>query len=336
MCTVCGCGIGPDRAATAGADGAAEPAAAAADAHRHPHGHDHGHSHAHDHEHEHGHPHAHDHHHDHHHPHGHAHGHVHPDQPAHQPAAGETLDYSQAPVGLAEVKGGAGRLIRLERDLLEANSRLAAANREAFKRRNVFALNLVSSPGSGKTTLLVKTILDLRGQWPLAVIEGDQQTSMDAERIRATGVRALQINTGAMCHLDARMIGDAYQRLSPAENSLLFIENVGNLVCPAGFDLGEAHKVVLLSVTEGEEKPLKYPAMFYSADLLLLTKVDLLAHVAFDVERCLTYARQVNPGIDAIAVSATRGDGLAEWYQWLERRHAWFSLRTIPATLPGV
>ncbi len=326
MCTVCGCGIGPDRAATTEAGRALEPATTAADAHRHPHTHDHHHDH------DHGHSHAHDHEHDHHHPHGHAHGHVH----SHQPAAGETLDYSQSPVGLAEVKGGAGRLIRLERDLLEANSRLAAANRQAFKRRNIFALNLVSSPGSGKTTLLVKTILDLRGQRPLAVIEGDQQTSMDAERIRATGVRALQINTGAMCHLDARMIGDAYQRLSPAEDSLLFIENVGNLVCPAGFDLGEAHKVVLLSVTEGEEKPLKYPAMFYSADLLLLTKVDLLAHVAFDVERCLTYARQVNPGIDAIAVSATRGDGLAEWYQWLERRHAWFALRTIPATLPGV
>ncbi|MFZ1415161.1 MAG: hydrogenase nickel incorporation protein HypB [Defluviicoccus sp.] len=332
MCTVCGCGIAPDRAAATGAGAAAESAAAAADAHSHPHGREHAHDHEHDHSHDHGHPHAHDHRHDHHHPHHHPHGHAH----AAQPAAGETLDYSEAPAGLPDAKGGAGRLIRLERDLLEANNRLAAANRNAFKGRNIFTLNLVSSPGSGKTTLLVKTILDLRAARPLAVIEGDQQTSMDAERIRATGVRAVQINTGAMCHLDARMIGDAYQRLSPADNSVLFIENVGNLVCPAGFDLGEAHKVVLLSVTEGEEKPLKYPAMFYAADLLLLTKVDLLAHVAFDVDRCLTYARQVNPGIDAIAVSATRGDGLAEWYQWLERRHAWFAVRTIPATLPGV
>lgn len=322
MCTVCGCGTAPDRTATAEAGAGAKSAAAAAHAHLHAHPHDHDHEHAH--------PHAHDHRHDH--PHDHDHGHVHPQRPA----AGETLDYSKAPAGLPDAKGGTGRLIRLERDLLEANNRLAAANRSAFKHRNIFALNLVSSPGSGKTTLLVKTILDLRGQRPLAVIEGDQQTSMDAERIRATGVRAVQINTGAMCHLDARMIGDAYQRLSPADDSLLFIENVGNLVCPAGFDLGEAHKVVLLSVTEGEEKPLKYPAMFYAADLLLLTKVDLLAHVAFDVERCLTYARQVNPGIDAIAVSATRGDGLAEWYQWLERRHAWFALRKVPATLPGV
>ena len=332
MCTVCGCGSAPDRAAATEKGRTAESAAAAADAHVHPHGPDHAHEPGHDHGHDHAHPHALDHHHGHHHSHGHAHDHAH----AAQPAAGETLDYSEAPVGLPDAKGGAGRLIRLERDLLEANNRLAAANRSAFKHRNIFALNLVSSPGSGKTTLLVKTILDLRVARPLAVIEGDQQTSMDAERIRATGVRAVQINTGAMCHLDARMIGDAYQRLSPADNSLLFIENVGNLVCPAGFDLGEAHKVVLLSVTEGEEKPLKYPAMFYAADLLLLTKVDLLAHVAFDVERCLTYARQVNPGIDAIAVSATRGDGLAEWYQWLERRHAWFALRTVPATLPGV
>lgn len=319
MCTVCGCGSPADRdrkrEAAASPGGQAPHASAHAtiatddEQHsRHPgqqHRHDHG-------------------------PH-HSHDHLH----AHWPSDAGTLDYSAAPVSLSPARGGARRLIRLERDLLEENNRIAAANRDTFKQRNIFALNLVSSPGSGKTTLLVRTLMDLRGQRQLAVIEGDQETSMDAERIRATGVKALQVNTGAMCHLDARMIKDAYHRLRPADNAVLFIENVGNLVCPAGFDLGEAHKVVLLSVTEGEEKPLKYPALFYAADLLLLTKIDLLPHLAFDVERCLTYARQINPGISVIAVSSTRGDGLAEWYQWIERRHAWHALRTIPATLPG-
>jgi hydrogenase nickel incorporation protein HypB len=175
----------------------------------------------------------------------------------------------------------------------------------------------VSSPGSGKTTLLTRTIDDLKAELPLAVIEGDQQTSNDAERIRATGVKALQVNTGKGCHLDGHMVGHALEALAPDEQSVLFIENVGNLVCPAAFDLGEAHKVVILSVTEGEDKPIKYPDMFHAADLMLLNKVDLLPYLEFDVDRCIEYARRVNPSIKVLQVSATSGEGMDRWYQWI-------------------
>jgi len=213
-----------------------------------------------------------------------------------------------------------GRLIQLEQDLLSKNNTYATQNREYFKQHNIFVLNLVSSPGAGKTTLLVETIKALNGQFPIAVIEGDQQTEHDADRIRATGTPALQINTGRACHLEALGIGQALIELGVKDNSLLAIENVGNLVCPSSFDLGEAHKVVVLSVTEGDDKPLKYPDMFHAADLMLINKTDLLPYVDFDVERCIGYAKQVNPEIKIISLSATKGDNVSVWTDWLSEQ----------------
>ncbi len=210
------------------------------------------------------------------------------------------------------------RMVQIEQDILAKNDAYAAANRARFDADRILALNVVSSPGSGKTTLLVATIELLKVQAPVAVIEGDQQTCNDAERIRATGVPALQINTGKGCHLDAHMIGHGVETLRPAKSAVLFIENVGNLVCPAAFDLGEAHRVVVLSVTEGEDKPLKYPDMFASADLMLLSKVDLLTHVDFDAKACVANARKVNPRIKVIEVSAKTGAGMAAWIAWLQ------------------
>jgi hydrogenase nickel incorporation protein HypB len=218
------------------------------------------------------------------------------------------------------------RAIRLEQDVLGENNRHASSNRRRFAERGVLALNLVSSPGSGKTTLLCATITALReraGDLPVAVIEGDQQTSFDADRIRATGAPAIQINTGKGCHLDAQMVGAALARLpqsspQPASNGgVLFIENVGNLVCPALWDLGEAAKVVILSVTEGEDKPLKYPDMFGAARLMLLNKTDLLPHLQFDVARCIAYARRINPHIEVLQLSAVSGEGMAAWLDWI-------------------
>ena len=210
------------------------------------------------------------------------------------------------------------RLVQVERDILSKNDGLAGRNRRLLAAHGVFALNLVSSPGSGKTTLLCETIKRLHGKRPITVIEGDQQTTADADRIRAAGAPALQINTGKGCHLDAEMIGTALERLQPPDDSVLMIENVGNLVCPAGFDLGKAHKVVVLSVTEGEDKPLKYPDMFAASSLMLLNKADLLPHLEFDVERCKANARRVNPGIEIIEVSATQGQGMDRWLAWIE------------------
>lgn len=200
-----------------------------------------------------------------------------------------------------------------------------------FEQSGVFALNFVSSPGSGKTQLLVRTITDLKDRFPISVIEGDQQTSNDAERIRATGVSALQINTGKGCHLDAHMVSRALAELAVAPSSLLFIENVGNLVCPAAFDLGEAHKVVVLSVTEGEDKPLKYPEMFAASNLMLLNKSDLLPHVEFDVGRCLANALKVNPDLQILVVSARTGEGMAAFYAWIEARAARAAARSARA-----
>jgi hydrogenase nickel incorporation protein HypB len=205
---------------------------------------------------------------------------------------------------------------------LSKNDAYARENRRRFARNGTFALNFVSSPGSGKTTLLCLTIQDLKQRFPIAVIEGDQQTSNDAERIRATGVKAIQVNTGKGCHLDAHMIGHALDALPLEPNGLLFIENVGNLVCPAGFDLGEAHKVVVLSVTEGEDKPLKYPDMFAAADLMLLNKADLLPHLDFDVGACMAAALRVNPRLQILTVSAKTGASLAAFYAWIEARAA--------------
>ncbi len=195
----------------------------------------------------------------------------------------------------------------------------------------MLALNFVSSPGSGKTQLLVRAIGDLKDRFSIFVIEGDQQTSNDAERIRATGAPALQINTGKGCHLDAHMVSHALAELVVAPGSLLFIENVGNLVCPAAFDLGEAHKVVVLSVTEGEDKPLKYPEMFAASDLMLLNKSDLLPHVEFDVGRCLANALKVNPDLQTLVVSARTGEGMAAFYAWIEARAARAAVKSARA-----
>jgi len=213
------------------------------------------------------------------------------------------------------------RLVKVEQDLLSKNNAVAAHNRAHFAQAGVLALNLVSSPGAGKTTLLVKTLEEMRGGIDCAVIEGDQETSADADRIRATGVSALQVNTGRGCHLDADMVHQAFHHL-PLRDGVLFIENVGNLVCPAGFDLGEAHKVVIASVTEGEDKPLKYPNMFAASSLMLVSKVDLLPHLDFDVDVLIANARRINPGIAVIAVSATTGEGMARWRQWIDGARA--------------
>lgn len=230
----------------------------------------------------------------------------------------QDLHYGKGEAGTHAPGMSQRRMLQIEMDVLGKNNHLAAHNREDFAARNILALNLVSSPGSGKTTLLTTTLLQLASQVPCAVIEGDQQTTHDADRIRATGVPAIQVNTGKGCHLDAQMIMDAAKHLPLQNNSLLFIENVGNLVCPAGFDLGERHKVAVLSVTEGEDKPLKYPHMFAAATLMIINKVDLLPYLDFDIESCIAFARQVNPDIQVIKLSATTGEGMADWFRWLE------------------
>ncbi|MEJ2423858.1 MAG: hydrogenase nickel incorporation protein HypB [Candidatus Thiodiazotropha sp.] len=280
MCTVCGCGEG--ETTLEGQE------------HRHDEGHEH-HHHHHDHDHDHTHDHG-----------GHVHSHDH------------THDYGQGPAHAHAPGLSQARMVQIEEDILGKNNEYAAANRRWLAQRAILALNLVSSPGSGKTSLLTRTLEDLKERYPLAVIEGDQQTSNDAERIRASGATALQINTGKGCHLDAHMVGHALEHLNPHNEGILFIENVGNLVCPAAFDLGEAHKVVILSVTEGEDKPIKYPDMFHAADLMLLNKIDLLPYLQFDVDRCIEYARRVNPAIKVLKVSATTGEGMEGWYRWLD------------------
>ncbi|MFN9032004.1 MAG: hydrogenase nickel incorporation protein HypB [Betaproteobacteria bacterium] len=291
MCTTCGCASGNVKI----------------EGHEHAHGHDHGHDHGHTHDHTHDHvpDHVHAHGDAHHHHHDHAHGELHY---GHGPA------HSHAP-GMSQEK-----MVAVERGILDKNNQFARANRRWLAQRGIFALNVVSSPGSGKTTLLVETIKRLAAALPVAVIEGDQQTSNDADRIRATGARAIQINTGKGCHLDASMVEHALLHLAPAQDSVLFIENVGNLVCPAAFDLGEAHKVVVLSVTEGEDKPLKYPDMFAAAQLMVLNKVDLLPYLQFEVDKAIAAARRVNPTIEVLQVSALKpneGDGMDAWLDWI-------------------
>jgi hydrogenase nickel incorporation protein HypB len=209
------------------------------------------------------------------------------------------------------------RTIRVGEDLLAKNNRLAAANRGRFTEQRLLVLNLVSSPGSGKTSILERTLADLKEHFRFAVLEGDQQTANDAERIAASGVPVHQINTGAGCHLDAHMVGHGVAAFDLSGADILMIENVGNLVCPAAFDLGEDHKVAVLSVTEGEDKPLKYPQMFQAAELLLINKTDLLPYLDFDLERCKTFAREVNPRIAIIELSCRSGEGMQQWYDWL-------------------
>lgn len=295
MCVTCGCGT--DQVSISGADGRPR-----ANHHHHDHGphgdHDH-HGHHHDHDHEH---HAHDHHaHEGHHPHGHdGHGHDHD----HGPASREQ------------------RLVELEDRILAKNDAYAARNRAAFTAGGVFAVNLLAAPGAGKTTLLVETLKALGGRVPAAVIEGDQQTQNDADRIRATDTPAVQINTGKGCHLDAHMVGHAVEDLPLPPGGLLFIENVGNLVCPAAFDLGETRRVTLISVTEGEDKPLKYPNIFETADLVVLTKVDLLPHLDVDVAAIERNIARINPTAPILHASSRGTPGLGAWIAWLgeERR----------------
>jgi hydrogenase nickel incorporation protein HypB len=240
--------------------------------------------------------------------HSHSHEHAH---------AYDPVDFGAGPAGAHAPGLSQARMVKIERDILSKNDSYAQENRSYLLEHGIFALNLVSSPGSGKTTLLVKSINALNGSLPLAVIEGDQQTDNDAARIRATGAPALQINTGKGCHLDACMVGQAMRQMGLQDASLLLIENVGNLVCPASFDLGEAHKVAILSVTEGEDKPLKYPDMFRASDLMLLNKCDLLPYLTFDANLAIENARRVNPDIQVIRISATSGEGMEEWLEWI-------------------
>lgn len=234
------------------------------------------------------------------HPHGHDHepGHTHSREHPHDAGVGT-------------------RTVSIEQDLLAKNAAMAQTNRRWLAARRITSVNLMSSPGSGKTTLLERTIRDLGVRLPVSVIEGDQETSLDAQRIRATGAQVVQINTGAGCHLDANMMFRAVDELSPMGGSLVFVENVGNLVCPALFDLGESARVVIISVTEGDDKPLKYPYMFASADVVVVNKMDLLPYVEFDVDRCRENACAVNPDVNVLTVSATTGTGLETWYDWL-------------------
>ncbi|MBQ0957471.1 hydrogenase nickel incorporation protein HypB [Ideonella sp. 4Y11] len=253
------------------------------------------------------------------------------------PATGD-LHYGAGAARVSVPGMSQARAIKLEADVLGENKRLAELNRAHFAAHGVTAWNLVSSPGSGKTTLLCATIEALKARAPgraVAVIEGDQQTSNDADRIRATGAPAIQVNTGKGCHLDAQMVADAFGRLDlhghahhdhghehhhhhhDHDGPLLFIENVGNLVCPAMWDLGEVAKVAILSVTEGEDKPIKYPDMFAAAQLMVLNKTDLLPHLDFDVPQCIEYAQRVNPGIEVLLVSAKTGQGMDAWLDWL-------------------
>ena len=223
-------------------------------------------------------------------------------------------------------------MVAIETDILAKNDGYARINRQRFGEAGILALNLVSSPGSGKTTLLCKTIALLGSRWPLGVIEGDQQTANDAMRIRETGAPAIQINTGKGCHLDAHMVGHAVDHLKPEPFSVLFIENVGNLVCPAAFDLGEAAKVAVLSVTEGEDKPLKYPDMFTAAELVLLNKVDLAPHCDVDLDAYERNARRVNPSVEILRVSARTGEGMEAWLGWLDARRGEALARAREAT----
>ncbi len=245
--------------------------------------------------------------------HDHGDGHVH----AHDHGDGHVHDHAHAVAHAPALQAVEPHVVALEQAVLAKNDALAARNRAWFAERGVLALNLVSSPGSGKTTLLERTIRDLGATVPMVVIEGDQATENDSRRIRAAGARALQVNTGTGCHLEAEIVGRALDVLAPADGSVVVIENVGNLVCPALFDLGEEAKVAILSVTEGDDKPAKYPHMFAAADLFVINKVDLLPYVDFDVERCIAHARSVRPGIETIVLSARSGENLEAWYAWL-------------------
>ncbi len=291
MCGTCGCGEEGNISIRKPGEELKE-----SHTHFHVHEHDHGnydHSHSHGHSHSHDYPHDHTQHHDdddhahHHHDHNHDHEH--------------------------------GREIQVEADILQKNNLLAERNRGFFEAKNIFTLNLVSSPGSGKTTLLEKTIKELKNELKLWIIEGDQQTMNDAEKIEKAGAPVVQINTGSGCHLDADMVNRAVKKLEVENDSVLFIENVGNLVCPSLFDLGETKRIVIVSVTEGDDKPVKYPTMFQSSDICIINKTDLLPYVDFDVEQMKKYALQVNHHLEFFELSAKTGEGMNKWFKWIKK-----------------
>lgn len=290
MCGTCGCG-------EEGSVSIRKPGETTAQMHEHTHTHVHehdGHSHEHGHTHHHHHEYAHDH--EHHDNSDHAHHHTHADH-----------DHSH------------GKEIQLEVDIMQKNNLRAERNRGYFEAKNILALNLVSSPGSGKTTLLERTIKEKKDKFDFNIIEGDQQTMNDANRIESAGAPVVQVNTGAGCHLDSDMVSKAVKKLEPKDDSVLIIENVGNLVCPSLFDLGETKRVVIVSTTEGEDKPIKYPNMFQSSQLCIINKTDLLPHLDFDLEKMKEYARQVNHHLEFIELSVKTGEGMDEWYAWLEK-----------------
>lgn len=280
MCVTCGCNSDDNEVRIIKVDGTTVQ-----HSHTHSHGHEH-HEHSHSHEHGHDHDHSHEHHH---HDNDHQHNHHH------------------------------FKEIDLEREILHKNDLLAERNRGYFDAKNIFAINLVSSPGSGKTSLLERTIADLKNEISFNVIEGDQQTTNDADRIAALHVPVIQINTGKGCHLDSEMIAKAVKELSPKDGSLMMIENVGNLVCPSMFDLGENSRVVIISITEGEDKPIKYPDMFYGSQVCIINKIDLLPYLKFDIEKLKDYAKKVNPNLVFFEVSAYTGQGMEAWYNFLKQ-----------------
>ena len=279
MCGTCGCGTGENGVSIQ------NPKELKAHEHHHHHhdGHDHSHEHTHDHDHHHNHDHDHSHSHDHSHTHGHP-----------------------------------KTVIELEQNILQQNEVMAARNKGYFEAKNIFAINLVSSPGSGKTSILERTLSDLKEEIPFYVIEGDQQTMNDANRIDALDIPVIQINTGKGCHLESDMVYDAVKRLNIKDDSILMIENVGNLVCPSMFNLGESKRVVIISTTEGEDKPIKYPDMFHTSDVCIINKIDLLPYVNINLDKLKEYALQVNPNLKFFEVSATKGEGMDEWYKWLK------------------
>lgn len=242
------------------------------------------------------------------HPHNHEDGHDHHHNHYH-----EASDHSHE-----HLHSSSGKVISIEKDLLQANNLMAERNRGMFEAKKLTVINLMSSPGSGKTSILERTISELKGEFKFVVIEGDQQTMNDAERIKATGAPVIQVNTGNGCHLNAEMINMAVKKLDPEDGSVLLIENVGNLVCPSIFDLGESFRIVVMSVTEGEDKPLKYPNMFRSVSLCLLNKSDLLPYLDYNVSLAIKYGQQVNPDLQFIELSAKSGEGMITWYNWLK------------------
>lgn len=305
MCDTCGCGHSNEIKIR-------KPGEAAGGHHDHDHIHTHSHDHEHDDvKHSHGHSHHHSHPHDHDHSHEH-HDHSHADDHHHHHNDGHAHEHNDA-----GHKHSHGREIEVEQDILSRNNLLAERNRGYFEAKNILALNLVSSPGSGKTTLLEKTIGELGKEIRFYVIEGDQQTMNDAERIDKAGAPVVQVNTGNGCHLDSDMVNKAVKKLDPEDNSVLMIENVGNLVCPSLFDLGEAARVVIMSTTEGEDKPVKYPTMFQSSDVCIINKTDLLPYLDFDMQKARDYALQVNHHLEFFEISAKTGEGMQQWYAWL-------------------